>query len=126
MSVFWLKITYTFLTDRNTFFHPFYRSNYKYFTDYEFLPVIGFNAGDEDNNFLNIKRYAILGLNLYPKNEATTSTFTRELKQLRRRPQRRLQKTKGSLMIKTTALHVHHAFKYISLTSTARLRRKTS
>ena len=33
----------------------------------------------------------------------------RELKQLRRRPQRRLQKTIG-LMIKTTALHVHHAF----------------
>ena len=56
MSVFWLKITYTFLTDRNAFFHPFYRSNYKYFTDYEFLPVIGFNAGDDDNNFLNIKR----------------------------------------------------------------------
>ena len=27
---------------------------------------------------------------------------------------------------KTTALHVHHAFKYISLTSTARLRRETS
>ena len=34
----------------------------------------------------------------------------RELKQLRRRrPQRRLQKTIG-LMIKTTALHVYHAF----------------
>ena len=33
----------------------------------------------------------------------------RELEQLRRRPQRRLQKTIG-LMIKTTALHVHHAF----------------
>ena len=75
MGVFWLKITYTFLTDRNAFFHPFYRSNYKYFTDYEFLPVIGFNAGDDDNNFLNIKRYAILGLKLHPKNEATTSTF---------------------------------------------------
>ena len=27
---------------------------------------------------------------------------------------------------KTTALHVHHAFWYISLTSTARLRRETS
>ena len=51
----------------------------------------------------------------------------RELKQLRRRrpPQRRLQKTIG-LMIKTTALHVYHAFQYISLTSTARLRRETS
>ena len=34
---------------------------------------------------------------------------SRELKQLRRRPQRRPQKTIG-LMIKTTALHVHHAF----------------
>ena len=67
MSVFWLKITYTFLTDRNAFFHPFYRSNYKYFTDYEFLPVIGFNAGDDDNNFLNIKRYAILGLKASPQ-----------------------------------------------------------
>ena len=32
-----------------------------------------------------------------------------ELKQLRRRPQRRLQKTIG-LMIKTTPLHVRHAF----------------
>ena len=49
----------------------------------------------------------------------------RELKQLRRRPQRRLQRTIG-LMIKTTALHVYHAFQYISLTSTARLRRETS
>ena len=34
---------------------------------------------------------------------------SRELKQLWRRPQRRLQKTIG-LMIKTAALHVHHAF----------------
>ena len=33
------------------------------------------------------------------------------------------KKTTG-LMIKTTALHVHHAFWYISLTSTARQRRK--
>ena len=33
----------------------------------------------------------------------------RELKQLQRRPQRRLHKTLG-LMIKTTAQHVHHAF----------------
>ena len=33
----------------------------------------------------------------------------RELKQLRRRRKRRLQKTIG-LMIKTKALHVHHAF----------------
>ena len=30
------------------------------------------------------------------------------------------------LMMKTTALHVHHAYSYISLTSTARLRRETS
>ena len=35
------------------------------------------------------------------------------------------KKTIG-LMVKTTALHVHHAFQYISLTSTARLRRETS
>ena len=50
----------------------------------------------------------------------------REVKQLKRpRRRRQLQKTIG-LMIKTTALHVHHAFKYISLTSTARLRRETS
>ena len=49
----------------------------------------------------------------------------RELKQLRRRPQRQRQKTIG-LMIKTTTLHVHHAFQYISLTSTARLRHETS
>ena len=38
-----------------------------------------------------------------------TTLVIRELKQLRRRPQRRLQKTIG-LMIKTTAQHVHHAF----------------
>lgn len=66
MSVFWLKITYTFLTDRNAFFHPFYRSNYKYFTDYEFLPVIGFNAGDEENNFLNIPRYGVFRAEALP------------------------------------------------------------
>ena len=36
-------------------------------------------------------------------------SIVRELTQLRRRPQQRLQKTIG-LMIKTTALHVHHAF----------------
>ena len=29
-------------------------------------------------------------------------------------------------MSKTTALHVHHAFQYISLMSTAQLRRETS
>ena len=36
-------------------------------------------------------------------------TFNRELKQLQRRLQRQLQKTIG-LMIKITALHMHHAF----------------
>ena len=117
MSVFWLKITYTFLTDRNAFFHPFYRSNYKYFTDYEFLPVIGFNAGDDDNNFLNIKRYAIFGLKLQHL-LGSLSNYDDD------------HNAKGGLMrglmIKTTALHVHHAFKYISLTSTVRLRRETS
>ena len=46
------------------------------------------------------------------------SAHNRELKQLR---WRRLQKT-IDLMIKTTALHVHHTFKYISLTSTALVR----
>lgn len=75
MGVFWLKTTYTFLTDRNAFSHPFYRSNYQYFTDYEFLPVIGFNAGDEENNFLNIPRYAVFRAEALPKNEATTSAF---------------------------------------------------
>ena len=35
--------------------------------------------------------------------------FNRELKQLRRRLQRQLQKT-IDLMTKTTALHLHHAF----------------
>ena len=49
----------------------------------------------------------------------------RELKQLRRRPQRQRQKTIG-LMIKTTALHVQHAFKHISLTSTPRQRRENT
>ena len=42
-----------------------------------------------------------------------------DLKQLLRRRQQR-QETVG-FMSKTTAVHVHHAFKYISLTSTARL-----
>ena len=66
------------------------------------------------------------GWSFTPKTKPRLQRFTRELKQLRRRPQRRLQKNKGGLMIKTTALHVHHAFKYISLTSKARLRRETS
>ena len=44
---------------------------------------------------------SLLCVRCYPDN--------RELKQLRRRPQRRRQKTIG-LMIKTTTLHVHHAF----------------
>ena len=46
-----------------------------------------------------------------------------ELKQLRRQQQRK--KTIG-FMSKTTALHVQHAFLYISMTFTARLRRETS
>ena len=46
-----------------------------------------------------------------------------ELKQLRRRPQRRLQKTIG--LMSNSSARAHHAFKYISLTSTARLRRET-
>ena len=51
---------------------------------------------------------------------------TRDLKQPRRR--RRLQQRQKTIgfMAKTTALHVHHAFQYISLTSIARLRRETS
>ena len=47
----------------------------------------------------------------------------KQLRQRRRR-RRQLQKTIG-LMTETTAPHVHHAFYYISLTSTARLRRET-
>ena len=42
-----------------------------------------------------------------------------------RRRQQQRQKT-SVFMCKTTALHVHHAFQYISLTSAARLRRETS
>ena len=49
----------------------------------------------------------------------------RDLKQRPRRQQHQRQKT-SVFMCKTTALHVHHAFQYISLTSTARLRRETS
>ena len=48
------------------------------------------------------------------------------LKLLLRRRQRQRQKKPIGFMSKTTALHVRHALKYISLTSTARLRRKTS
>ena len=50
-----------------------------------------------------------------------------ELMQPQRRRQRQRQRQKTvSFMSKTTALHVHHAFQNFSLTSTARLRRKTS
>ena len=56
----------------------------------------------------------------------TWERVIKELKQPRRRPQRRFQKKQLGLMIKTIALHSHHAFKYISLTFTARLRRENS
>ena len=49
----------------------------------------------------------------------------RDLKQLLRRRQRKRQNIIG-FMTKTTALHMHQAFWYISLTSTARLQRETS
>ena len=49
----------------------------------------------------------------------------RDLKQQRWRRQQQRQKAIG-FMSKTTALHVHQAFQYISLTSTVQLRRKTS
>ena len=49
----------------------------------------------------------------------------RDLKQLLWRRQRQRQNTIG-FMTKTTALHVHHAVWYISLTSTVRLQRQTS
>ena len=55
------------------------------------------------------------GVTLKTTNTVTWQPFqrrvpyvVRELKQLRRRPQRQFQKTIG-LMIKTTALHVHHS-----------------
>ena len=48
----------------------------------------------------------------------------RELKQLRRRQGQR-KKTIGFIR-KTTTLHVHHVFEYISMTSTAPLPRETS
>ena len=53
--------------------------------------------------------------------QASVDLVLVELKQLRRQR----QKTIG-FMSKTTALHVHQALQYISLTSTARLRRETS
>ena len=49
-----------------------------------------------------------------------------ELKQLRRRPRRRLQKNNRFNDQNDSSARVHHAFKYISLTSTARLRSETS
>ena len=49
-----------------------------------------------------------------------------ELKQLRRRPQRRLQKKKRFNDQNDSSARVHHAFKYISLMSTTRLRSETS
>ena len=50
-----------------------------------------------------------------------------ELKQLRRRPQRRLQKKKNRFSDQNdSSARVHHAFKYISLMSTTRLRSETS
>ena len=48
----------------------------------------------------------------------------RELQQLRRQPQRRLQKNNRFYDNKKIALQVHHAFLYISLTSTTPLRLK--
>ena len=54
------------------------------------------------------------------------SGFIRDLKRRRRRRRTTTTSLTIGFMSKTTALHVHHAFKYISLTSTARLRRETS
>ena len=69
------------------------------------------------------------GKRLYPINPGEPardrmSLFIRELKQLLLRRRRQLQKT-INLMIKTTALHVHHAFSTFLQTFTARLRRET-
>ena len=47
----------------------------------------------------------------------TRRTAIRELKQRRRRRQRKLQKSNMFWIRKTTTLHVHHSFLYISLPS---------
>ena len=58
---------------------------------------------DDDNNDVN-------GKDSGDEDDDDDDTCdNRELKQLRRRRRRQPQKTIG-LMIKTTALHVHHAF----------------
>ena len=49
-----------------------------------------------------------------------------ELKQLRRRPRRQLQKNNRFNDQNDSSARVHHAFKYISLMSTVRLRSETS
>ena len=58
---------------------------------------------DDDNNDVNCKDSGD------EDDDDDGTCDNRELKQLRRRPRRQPQKTIG-LMIKTTALHVHHAF----------------
>ena len=61
-----------------------------------------------------------------PEFQSSVTLDNWDLKQLRRRRQQQRQKTIG-FMTKTTTLHVHHAFQYISLTSTtAQLRREIS
>ena len=57
---------------------------------------------------LHVDRFAVL--------LTVSHSFNRDLTKPRRRRQRERQKTKG-LMSKTTTLHVHHAFLYISLPS---------
>ena len=58
---------------------------------------------DDDNNDVNGKDSGD------EDDDGDDTCDSRELKQLRRRRRRQPQKTIG-LMIKTTALHVHHAF----------------
>ena len=78
------------------------------------LNVLAGNNTTADGNVTTVVMLSILILMMeVPKVEMVVPLLmtggSRELKQLRRRPQQRLQKTIG-LMIKTTAQHVHHAF----------------
>ena len=77
MGVFWLKITYTFLTDRNAFFF------FTFFTGQttNILPTMSsfllLVSTQETRKTISLisQGMEFLGLKLYPQNEATTSTF---------------------------------------------------
>jgi len=92
--------------------------------------VLILKFGIEAQKIVLISVHCQGGKGLYPSNPGEPARdrmhfFIGELKQLHAlRRRRQLQKT-INLMIKRTALHVHHAFGTFLQTFTARLRRET-